>query len=224
MPARRLVWISADGKTVDPIAEGDYYRPAYSPSRGLLAVIAADGQADAPDAGTLCVIDPHDTGGAACAPAPRGGRRVGRPAWAPNGRSLLVLAAGADGDYDQLLSFAPNGGDPTRGKRRPPAYRAARHPSPRRGSETTASPCWSPTAAADRRTCGCSPAAADGSFKQVKDFPSLTGSELAATGHFLALQRGTSATGDGPIVLLDANRAHPWLRRLTSGVNPAWAG
>ena len=27
----------------------------------------------------------------------------------------------------------------------------------------------------------------NGSFKQVKDFPALTGTELAATGHYLAL-------------------------------------
>ena len=110
---RRLVWIAADGKTVDPIAEGGYYRPAYSPSRGLLAVIAADGQGDAADAGTLCVMDPHDTGAPACAPAPADGRRVGRPSWAPNGRSVLVLAAGPDGDYNELLTVAPNGADPT---------------------------------------------------------------------------------------------------------------
>ncbi|HEY6892238.1 MAG TPA: hypothetical protein VI300_30820, partial [Solirubrobacter sp.] len=63
----------------------------------------------------------------------------------------------------------------------------------------------------------------NGRFKRVKDFPALTGSELAATGHYLALQRGNTATG-GAIDLLDADRAHPWLRRLTTGVNPTWAG
>ena len=64
---------------------------------------------------------------------------------------------------------------------------------------------------------------ADGSFKPVKDFPALTGHELAATGHHLALRRGNGATGDGPMVLLDVTRAQPRIRSLTSGVNPAWA-
>ena len=63
---------------------------------------------------------------------------------------------------------------------------------------------------------------ADGSFKQLKDFPSLTGHELADSGHFLALRRGASATGDGPMVPLDVNRARPRNRSLTNGVNPVW--
>ena len=49
---RRLVWIAADGKTVDPIADGGYYRPAYSPARGLLAVISADGRVTRPTPAT----------------------------------------------------------------------------------------------------------------------------------------------------------------------------
>jgi hypothetical protein len=219
---RRLVWIAADGKTVDPIAEGGYYRPAYSPGRGLLAVIAADGQGDAADAGTLCVMDPHDTGAPACAPAPADGQRVGRPAWAPNGRSLLVLAAGPDGDYTKLLSFAPNGDDPAKWAAPTSVYRAANIQSAVWvGNDRIAVLlALRPGGPTHLRLLGRRP---NGSFRQVKDFPALTGSELAVTGHHLALQRGTSATG-GAIDLLDANRAHPWLRRLTTGVNPAWAG
>jgi hypothetical protein len=219
---RRLVWIAADGKTVDPIADGGYYRPAYSPGRGLLAVIAADGQGDAPDAGTLCVMDPHDTGAPVCAPAPADGRRVGRPAWAPNGRAVLALAAGPDGDYNQLLSFAPNGDDPAEWGAPASVYRAA----------SIQSAVWvgndriavllavRPGGPTHLRLLARRP---NGSFKQAKDFPALTGSELAVTGHYLALQRGNGATG-GAIDLLDANRAHPWLRRLTTGLNPVWAG
>ncbi|MDA0159161.1 PASTA domain-containing protein [Solirubrobacter ginsenosidimutans] len=219
---RRLVWIAADGKTVDAIAEGGYYRPAYSPSRGLLAVIAADGQGDAPDAGNLCVMDPHDTGAPACAPALADGRRIGRPSWAPNGRSVLALAAGPDGDYNELLTFAPNGDDPAQWAAPTRIYRSAGFRSAVWVSNDRIAVLLAvrPGGPAHLRLLGRRP---DGSFKQVKDFPALTGSELAATGHYLALQRGDSATG-GAIDLLDADRAHPWLRRLTTGVNPAWAG
>jgi hypothetical protein len=65
---------------------------------------------------------------------------------------------------------------------------------------------------------------ADGRFTPAKDFPALTGCELAATGDRLALRRGNCAKGDGAMILLDVDRKQPRLRGLTSGVNPAWAG
>ena len=141
-------------------------------------------------------MDPHDTGAPACAPAPADGRRLGRPAWAPNGRSVLVLAAGPDGDYDELLSFAPNGDDPARWAAPVSAYRAAGLQSAVWvGNDRIA------VLVADRAG---EPAhlrllarRSDGRFKRVKDFPKLTGGELAATGHHLALQRG-QRRGDGP--------------------------
>jgi hypothetical protein len=64
----------------------------------------------------------------------------------------------------------------------------------------------------------------DGSFAPAKDFPQLTGCELAATGDQLALRGGNCASGDGAMVLLDVDRKQPRLRGLSSGVNPAWAG
>jgi hypothetical protein len=36
------------------------------------------------------------------------------------------------------------------------------------------------------------------------------------------LRSGRSATGDGAITVLDVNQADPRVRRLPSGVNPAW--
>jgi hypothetical protein len=214
---RRLVWIAADGKTVDPIAEGGYYRPTYSPGQRLLAVIAADGQGDAADAGNLCVMDPHDTGTPACAPALAHGRRVGRPSWAPNGRSLVVLSAGPNGDYNELLSFAPNGADPAQWAAPTVGYRSSGIQSAAWVGNDRIAVLLAARAGAQAhlRLLARRP---NGSFKQVKDFPALTGSELAATGHYLALQRG------GSMILLDVDRAHPRIRGLTTGVNPAWAG
>ncbi len=207
--ARRLVRISTDGKTVVPIAEGEYHRPVYAPHRGLLAVISADGEPGPADAGTLCAIDPLDAATSACAAS---GRRLARPSWAPNGRSLLVLAAGRDGDYNELLSFTPKGGDAARWKLPTSGYRAASIQSAVwLGNDRVA------VLAADRAGA---PAylrllarRANGSLKRVKDFPSLTGYELAATGDFLALRRGRHATGDGAMVLLDVDRAHPRIRQ-----------
>jgi hypothetical protein len=135
---------------------------------------------------------------------------------------VLVLAAGPDGDYKQLLTYAPNGDDPAQWAAPTPVARSASIQSAvwvgsdriavllavRRGGPT------------HLRLLARRP---NGSFKRVKDFPALTGSELAATGHYLALQRGNGTTG-GAIDLLDADRAHPWLRRMTTGVNPTWAG
>jgi len=220
---RRLVSISPDGKTVEPIAEGSYHRPAYSPRRGLLAVISSDGQGDPADAGKLCVMDPHHPRAPACAAVPDDARGVGRPAWAPNGRSVLVLTAGADGDYDGLLSFVAKGGDAKRWGPPTSAYRSA-------GIRSAA---WvgndriavlladSPGAPAHLRLLA---RRANGSFRRVKDFPALTGSELAATGHYLALRRGNDGEGDGAMVLLDVDRTRPRIRSLSTGVNPAWAG
>jgi beta-lactam-binding protein with PASTA domain len=209
---RQLVQISADGKTVAAIAQGDYHRPVYSSARGLLAVIAADGDGDA---GSLCTLEPQDADPPACA----AGRRVGRPAWAPNGRSLLALAAGRDGTYDEVLAYTASGGDPD-GWEPAPGYRATGIQSAVWvGNDRVAVLLGG--AQAHLRLLALQP---DGSFKDLKDFPALTGCELAAAGHFAVLRRGNCASGDGAMILLDVDRAQPRLRGLTSGVNPAWAG
>jgi len=218
---RHLARISADGKTVGTIAEGDFHRPVYSPHRGLLAVIDGDGKRAPADAGALCVIDPTEIA-PTCGHAPDGGRRLGRPSWAPNGRSVLALAAGSDGTYDELLIFAARGGDATRWDAPTRAYRQAGIQSAVwvgiRRIAVLVSP--HPGAPAHLRLLA---RRADGTFKRVKDFPALTGHELAAKGRHLALRRGKDATGDGSLVLLDVDSAQPQVRRLTSGVNPAWA-
>jgi len=210
--ARRLVRISADGQSVAPIADGDYHRPTYSSNRGLLAVIAGDGPSDA---GRLCAIDPQNPATAACASA--GGRRVGRPAWAPNGRSVLALAAGPHGRYDELVTFTANGGNAKQWKAktsfRAPGIQSAAWVGNDRVAVLAGAP-------AHLRLLARRP---NGSFSPIKDFPALTGFELAATGHYLALRRENDANGDGAMVLLDVNRPQPRIRNLTSGVNPAWA-
>jgi hypothetical protein len=216
---RVVTRISSDGTTVTPIAQGNYFRPAYAPGRGLLALVAADGRGGPGDAGELCTLDPQAIGAPTCA----SGARVGRPAWSPNGRRLLALVAGPDGAYDELVTYAATGGDPEGWRPAAHGYHAA----------AIRSAAWLGTnriailvaAGAD------APAhlrllarGAHGSFKTGRDFPSLTGCELAATGHYLALRRGNCANGDGAMVLLDANLTQPRLRGLTSGSNPAWAG
>ena len=165
-------------------------------------------------------MDPQEPD--AAAPADAAGASAG-PSWAPDGRSVLVLAAGADGDYDALLSYTARGGDATRWEDADVASTARPASSPRCGSTTTASPCWSPT----RRGRAGAPAPARPprgrhASSAVKDFPALTGHELAAAGRHLALRRGNDATDDGPMVLLDTRRAQPRVRTLPSGVNPAW--
>jgi hypothetical protein len=215
---RFLARISSDGKTVLPIAQGAFYRPAYAPTRGLLAVIAADGQGGPADAGELCTLDPQATGAPICATGPR----VGRPAWAPDGRSLAVLVAGADGAYDELLAYRARGGDPAGWKRAPKPYhagaiRSAAWLGTNRIAVLVAA---TPDAPAHLRLL----TRVAGGFKQAEDFPDLTGCELAATGHYLALRRGNCASGDGAMLLLDPDRPQPRVRGLTSGANPAWAG
>ena len=85
---------------------------------------------------------------------------------------------------------------------------------------TTASPSCSPRGApAHLRLLARRP---NGSFRPIKDFPALTGCELAATGHYPRCG-AERRDGDGAMVLLDVNRAQPRIRNLTSGVNPAWA-
>ncbi len=200
---RRLVSISADGKTVDPIASGDYFRPAFSSKRGLVAVISGG------DAGTLCVLDPKAPAAPACAAA--GGERVSRPSWSPDGRSLLVLSAG------QLLSYAAEGGDPAQWAAPRSLYRSARIDSAVWvGNERIALLLAARRSGpAHLRLLARRP---NGSFRQVKDFPAVTGSELTATGHHLVLRRG------GAMELLDVDRAAPRVRGLGSGANPVWAG
>jgi hypothetical protein len=217
---RHLVRISTDGKTVETVAEGDFHRPVYSPNRGLLAVIAGDGRRSPADAGALCVIDPLEPEG--CGKAPAGGRRLGRPAWAPNGRSVLALASGSGGTYDELLIYAAHGGDARRWDAPTVAYRRSGIQSAvwvgvRRVAALVAP---RPGAPAHLRLLALR---ADGTLEHLKDFPSLTGHELAAKGRHLALRRGKDAKGDGSLVLLDVKQAQPRVRRLSSGVNPAWA-
>ena len=141
--SRRLVTVSDDGKTVTPIAEGTFHHPSYSPVRGLLAAISDD---------RVCVLDPQDPQAPTCAPAKAA---VGRPAWAPDGRSVLVL----DGDSDALLELhARAAATPRTGRCR---RRSTAQPTSARrcGSTTIASRCWWASAGAEQRTCACSPAA-----------------------------------------------------------------
>ena len=137
--------------------------------------------------------------------------------WAPHGRSLFVLAA------DGLYRYAADGGD------------ASRWAAPQRvyGRSGIVSAAWvgddrlavlvadAPDARPHVRLLA---RRADGRFARVKDFPALTGHELAATGRHLILRRGSDATGDGALDLLDLERARPKIRTLTTGANPAWAG
>jgi hypothetical protein len=203
---RQLVHVSADGKAVDTLAAGDYYRPAYSKRRGLIATISG---------GKLCVLDPQDTRTSSCA-----ANAAGRPAWSPNGRSLLALA-GPAGTYDQLLTFAPKGDDATQWAAPVVAFGAASIQSAVWVANTRIAVLASDTLSAPAHLRLL--ARSHGTFKVVKDFPELTGFELATTGHYLALRRGTSDTADGPMVLLDLTRAKPRVRTLANGTNPAWA-
>jgi hypothetical protein len=135
---------------------------------------------------------------------------------------VLALAAGRDGTYDELLIFAARGGDATRWDAPTVAYRRAGIQSAvwvgtRRVALLVAP---RPEAPAHLRLLALR---ANGALEHVKDFPSLTGHELAAKGRHLALRRGKDAKGDGSLVLLDVNQATPRVRRLSSGVNPAWA-
>jgi hypothetical protein len=161
------------------------------------------------------VLDPQDVRTSSCAPT-----AAGRPAWSPNGRSLLALA-GPDGTYDQLLTVAATGDDATRWPAPSAAYNATSIQSAAWVSNSRIAVLVSdtPSAPAHLRLL----ARAHGAYKVVKDFPELTGFELAATGHYLALRRGTSDTADGPMVLLDLKRAKPRVRTLASGTDPAWA-
>lgn len=218
--ARRLVNVSADGKTVTPIAEGRFHRPDYAPTRGLLAAISRDGKGGPADAGRLCVTDPAEPQAPACAPALSRGRRVGRPAWAPDGRSVLVLGAPRTGGYDALLSYVAYGGDAAHWTTPKTVYRAA-------GIRAAVWLDDDRVAALVAARRGARPhlriltRRAGGQLETTKDFPALTGSELAASGHHVALRRGSDAQ-DGPITLLDVDRDRPRLRDLPSGVNPTW--
>jgi hypothetical protein len=125
------------------------------------------------------------------------------------------------GESDALLSYDARGGDATRWKTPKTVYRAADIRSAvwidddriavlvaeRRGGE----------AHLRLLTRGT-----NGRLKATKDFPALTGHELAAAGRHLALRRGDDAADDGPMLLLDTRRDQPRVRTLPRGVNPAW--
>ncbi len=192
--AGALVRVSADGKRTEVLVEGDYSLPVYSSRRGLLAVIGS---------GRLCVLDPQDASSLTCAAAPVG---LDRPAWSPDGRSLLAVAD------DQLYAFTALGSDATQWAAPTPVHAAA-------GLRAAA---W----LANNRVAvlaGARPHVrllarrADGSFDRVRDFKALTGSELAAAGRHLALR------SDKTLTLIDVDRAQPRVRDLGTGVNPAWA-
>jgi hypothetical protein len=126
-----------------------------------------------------------------------------------------VLATGPGGTYDELLTYLPAGDDPAQWAQPTLSYRSAR----------IASAAWIGDHRVAALVAGRAGAPAhlrlltrrrDGRLERVKDFPALTGSELAATGHHLALRRG-----DHAIVLLDAD--HPRMRRVATGDDPAWA-
>jgi hypothetical protein len=144
---------------------------------------------------------------------------AGRPAWSPNGRTLLALA-GPDATYDQVLTFAATGDDATQWAAPAVAYSATSIQSAVWVTNTRLAvlAADTPSAPAHLRLL----TRAHGAFQVVKDFPELTGFELAATGRYLALRRGTSDTADGPIVLLNLERANPRVRTLASGINPVW--
>lgn len=215
---RRLVHVSADGKTVTPLADGPFHRPDYSAERGLLAAISQDGRGPA-DAGRLCVTDPAEPQPPTCAPRPPG-RVVGHPVWAADGRSVLALA-GRGGHYDRVVSYAAYGGDAARWKAPKTVYRAA----VLRAAVWLGEDRVAVLVAGTRRATPhlrVLARRADGRLTTVKDFPELTGHELAATGRHLALRRGSRASEDGPIELLDVRRTQPKVRSLPSGVNPVW--
>ena len=160
------------------------------------------------------MLDPEGPGRARVRGGPAASA-VSRPSWSPDGRSLLVLGAQAGSS-----SYAAEG------RRSSAVGRAGNRFTARRGIDSAV---WvgkgphrascSPRAGPARRTCACSPAARTAGFRQVKDFPALTGSELAATGHHLVLRRG------GAMELLDVDRAAHRVRGLGDGANPgAWAG
>ncbi|RKQ91207.1 PASTA domain-containing protein [Solirubrobacter pauli] len=218
--ARHLVRISADGTTVEPLADGDYHRPVFSKDRGLLAFIDRTGKGPA-DAGRVCVLDPQDPVAPTCAKAR--GLRLGRPTWAPDGRSVLALATGGAGTYTRLVSYAATGGDASTWKAPKTAYRA--------GSIRSAAWVGNQRLAVLVADHAAAPAhlrlltrRPDGTFAPLKDFPSLTGHELAASGRHVALRGGERSSADGTITLLDVTRERPRVGRLPNGVNPAWAG
>ncbi|MBE2320883.1 PASTA domain-containing protein [Solirubrobacter sp. CPCC 204708] len=211
--ARRLVRISSDGKTVEPLVHGRIHRPHYSAHRGLLAFVARDAKRGPADAGRLCVLDPQDAGEPTCAR----GRPVGRPVWSPDGRSVLALG----GRYHELVVYTARGGDAQRWRKPVSAYRAAHIQSAAWVGDDRVAVLVAdrPGAPAHVRLLA---RAADGRFTVLKDFPRLTGFELAAHGHRLALRRGTRAADDGKVDLLDLKRERPRVRTLAHGVNPAF--
>ena len=191
--AGALVRVSADGKKTVVLLEGDYSRPVYSSRRGLVAVIGS---------GKLCVLDPQDVTSLACAAAPpgstapRGRRTAGRCSRSPTASS--TRSSRSDSDATQWAAPSPSS------RRR--VLAAAWLANNRVAMLAGAKPHVRLLA---RR--------ADGTFNRVRDFKALTGSELAATDHFLALRNGKSLN------LIDVDRAQPQIRDLGTGVNPAWA-
>jgi hypothetical protein len=219
---RRLVTITADGKTVTPLTEtGAFFRPTYSRDRGLVAVIAATRKPGPADAGELCVADPQVHEPPTC--VARKAVRLGRPSWSPDGRHLLALGATRTRGYTRLLDFSAVGRDPARWSTTPIdtgkhlRIESATWVGTDRIAVLVVTRKWSSPhlRLLSRRH--------DGTFTVTKDFTRQTGCELAAVRHYLALRKGSCAARDGVIRLLDANRSDPQIRELTSGINPTWA-
>ena len=157
--ARRLARISTDGKTVVPIAEGKYHRPAYAPSRGLLgrdrrrrqARIARRRHAlrDRPGGRRRAPPAHPPPRAGAVSPGPRGHRAAVRCSCSPARAAAPPTNCSPS---PRRAATRRAGSCPRLATGRPPS-------SPRRGSGTTVSPSSSPITEAVRRTCDCSPAA-----------------------------------------------------------------
>ena len=204
--SRRLVTVSDDGKTVTPIAEGTFHHPAYSPS-------------------AACWPPSPTTG---CASSTRGirRRRRARPPrqrWAgPRGRRTGARVLVVNGASDALLSYTARGGDASNWKTPKPVYRAA----------DIRSAVWIDddrvaVLVAERRGGAAHlrllTRGTNGRLKATKDFPALTGHELAAAGRHVALRRGDDAADDGPMLLLDTRRASRACGRCPAASTPPGA-
>ncbi len=145
----------------------------FASAAGRLYEVTRGATKAAPLTDASCRLETQDVRTLSCAAA-----AAGRPAWSPDGRSLLALG-GPDGTYDQLVTVAAAGDDATRWAAPVVAYSAASVQSAVWVADTRIAVLVSdtPSAPAHLRLL----ARTHGTFKIVKDFPELTGFELAAT-------------------------------------------